>query len=917
MKAVIIMPRIPIPVGGMISLYEYDSNKLINLEITAEPLGYGGNCIVYEARSADGSLPCKYRLKELYPDINGISRNENNDLIISEQAVGKYSAAVKRFDNALKLLWNFAYSDETGCYTVCPLGKFYGRATSKKVSAEYLITQWMPSDSINTENICYSDDLYTAAKICLKAAYAADEFHKKGFINLDIKPENILYSPKTDTIALFDTDTIFKMNNSPNDIFYSQGAAPEIINGFQKLYSEKCDVFSIGSMLHRFITGGNYFSGQYSFPLEKDMNAISEYKMCKTASPFAISLVLKIFERCSSGNPSKRCDDTELIDLLTELADSSSPQSIYAINSTIVPGNDTNVYSDELYSVRKRLTDEHLLIIQGIHNSGKTDLAKFYAVNSRQYYHTVIWTDYKSNIHDTISSISFMGINDSSYSDANKLFEIKLDLLKKYDSNVLLIIDGCNSPSALSDKIWNELRLHILITSACSSDLPMKNIYIMQKQSDLMVRHEEISEFSKNMQSLKKSAASVKKVYIAFFIAAAILLSLSIVEKDLFGIYHTMIVIISILLMIIFKSMAFRYSDEAASASIRSHNCHQHYKTAVEFGNLVSNRQIFEISAPTFTSSFESSRHRFRIIIGLTAIAAGIITGAFSLYINSFPVLITSYLIILFCVFFMEYYYSTLLTDRCYNEMYGSEANNHKRRIREIYGYKCSTDQKSWDDQLSTDCMKQVIYNEYKLRCNLWGTFDVTTKFLAGFVIIAIVFKTLPLSNFQYFRIPQNVPNNIFSLLGLILFVALSSMQLSESDRFFLIVKDLLFTISSDKSDFIKNQYFKYSEELLLSKTSIARGIYSFAVSLLEKGIPIYEIRRAERPTFEHYCTTQKARNALYFLLLTSAAVCLVVWHFSCYSALLPILISSIGFQLWWFYRGIYFFNSKILRIRK
>lgn len=425
------------------------------------------------------------------------------------------------------------------------------------------------------------------------------------------------------------------------------------------------------------------------------MNTISEYKMCKTASPFAISLVLKIFERCSSGNPSKRCDDTELIDLLTELADSSSPQSIYAINSTIVPGNDTNVYSDELYSVRKRLTDEHLLIIQGIHNSGKTDLAKFYAVNSRQYYHTVIWADYKSNIHDTISSISFMGINDSSYSDANKLFEIKLDLLKKYDSNVLLIIDGCNSPSALSDKIWNELRLHILITSACSSDLPMKNIYIMQKQSDLMVRHEEISEFSKNMQSLKKSAASVKKVYIAFFIAAAILLSLSIVEKDLFGIYHTMIVIISILLMIIFKSMAFRYSDEAASASIRSRNCHQHYKTAVEFGNLVSNRQIFEISAPTFTSSFESSRHRFRIIIGLTAIAAGIITGAFSLYINSFPILITSYLIILFCVFFMEYYYSTLLTDRCYNEMYGSEANNHKRRIREIYGYKCSTDQKA------------------------------------------------------------------------------------------------------------------------------------------------------------------------------------------------------------------------------
>lgn len=911
------MSRKPISVGETISLKEYNSNKIIRLKITAEPLGYGGNCIVYEAISTDSTFPCKYRLKELYPDIIGISRNESNDLIISDRALSKYAAAAKRFDNALKLLWDFAYSDETGCYTVCPLGKFYGLTPTKDIKAEYLITQWMPSDSINTENICHSDDLYAAARICLKSAYAASEFHKKGFINLDIKPENILYSPKTDTIALFDTDTIFLKNKCPNEIFFSQGAAPEIINGFQKLYSEKCDVFSIGSMLHRFIVGENFFSGQYSFLSEKDINTISERKMCKNANPYAISLVLKIFEHCSSGNPSKRCDDSELIELLTELTDSASPQSIYAVSSPIESGSCTDAYSNELYAVRKRLTDEHFLIIQGIHNSGKTEFARSYAANSKQYYHTIIWIDFKNDVKTTISSINFAGINDDSYSDINKLFELKLSFLKKYDSNMLMIVDGCNSPSAISDSIWSDLNIHILMTSACGSDVPMKNIYIMQKQSDRMIRHEEISEFRKSMQKLKMTASSVQKIYTILFIAAAVILSLSMTASNLFGIYHTAITIISILLMTVFKSMAFKYSDDAESAEIRSKYCPQYYKTAVEFGNLVSNRQIFEISVPNFASLFESKRHRFRIIIGLTAIAFGIITGAFSLYINSFPVLIASYLIILFCVFFLDFYYSILLTDRCYNDMYGSETNHHKRHIKEIYGYKCSTDRKCSDNSLSTDCMRQIIYNEYKLRCNLWGAFDVATKFLAAFDVAAIIFGTLSLSNSRYFHIPENIPHNIFSVFGMLLFIVISSMQISESGHFFLIVKDMLFTISSDKSDFIKSQYDKYTEDRLLSKTATARGIYSFAVSLLESGIPIYEIRPSERPTFEHYCTTQKARNALYFLLLTSAAVCIAVWHFSCYTALLPMLISSIGLQLWWFCYGMYFFNSKILRIHK
>ncbi len=908
------MPRKPIPINGRIVIYDPETSEKTALKITSEPRGQGSSCIVYEAVMENSSLPCKYRLKELYPEAmeNSITRASSCQLIISGSASEKYAKASARFEKSLELLWQFAYSDSTGCYTVCPLGKYFGEETNG-IRPCYLLTQWMPSDSIDTSNLCRSGDLFTAANICLKTAVAAAEFHRAGYINLDIKPENILYSPKTDTIAFFDTDTIFRADCPENEnIYYSQGAAPEIVNGFSRLYSEKSDVFSIGSMLHRFITGENYFPGQYSLMPESSCQVFSEYEMCRGVNPRAISVLTKIFSRCSPGNPHKRCSDSELAEMLSELAETASSKSIYALSSSLPPISSDNIYADELYSIRKSLSEKKYLIIRGLHNSGKTELAKCYAAGSGRYYHTVVWADFCGSMEETISRISFMGINDDDYSDKNKLFEAKLNILKKYDKGMLLIIDGCNDPEKLSDRLFAELDIHILVTSACSGDVDKNHIYIMKSQQEMMVSPEELDKFSFNMNKVEKTNRSLKLIYNIVFIVSVCLLIFSAASGTFLGSLRPILIIISILLCLFFKSFSFKCAEKEATAYICRKYCRNNYKAASEFGNMLNNNQLFELSAPEFVSSSEGKRHLYRIISGLTGISAGIVTGLVSLYINSFPFLVGSYMTILLCIFASDYFYSMSYINKRYNDIFGS-ANNEKRSIKEIYSFKSSIDGHFVDDEISPECAKHIIYHEYKMRCNIWGTTDVAVKFDSGFVILSLVMHMLMFTPNSYFRIPDALPEGFFTLLGIIIFSAVSAVQISRAYDFYFKTKELLFTVYSENRSYVSEKFRSYLEDSVIGSTALARGIYGYAVERFEQGIPIYEIRRAERPTFSQYCTTQRARSAVYFLLSTSAVICITVWHYGIYSALIPILAASAVIQLWWFFWGMYFFNRKSL----
>lgn len=907
------MHRIALKSGDNISLKNTDTGETILLEITSEPLGRGSNCIVYEARTSS-KLSCIYRLKELYPShINGISRGIDNQLVIDSSAADEYEKAISRFNESAKLLWDFAYSNETGSYTVTPLGKFEADIVSKH-KALYLITQWMPSDYIDTVSLCKSSDLNTAIKICQKTAKATAAFHNAGYINLDIKPENILYSSKTDTISFFDTDTIFNKSEPPaHSVYYSDGAAPEIQNGFVQLYSEKSDVFSIGSMLHRFITGKNYFSGQYTLKFAAKHNGLEDYEMCIHNNPRVMAMIKKVLSSCNAGSPSKRCNISELISMLDQLADLTNPNSIFALNSYIPQINEPEVYSDEVYILHRMLEKERYAVIQGLHNSGKSNFARFYANERRHYYHTVIWGYYKGSIKDTVAAIPFNGINDDEFTK-DKLFDVKYNCLKKYDRETLLIIDGMNETDEFIIEFIKTLDVNIIITSVSNISFEKRHIYKMKIEQDLMFSENEIQQFCNKMNGMKKRDLIFLRIYsFLFLLSIGILAVLAFVIRD-YSIYFSILMAACMVVMLIFKAMILKRSESCAVSKIRAKNCRNYFKDAFDFSNAVNNQQIFEISTPDFIAASEKKRHDFRLKLGISAIMAGLISFALSIILNSFPVLVALSAIIIIIVFVADYRYGIKTVSDMYNDKFGSADINCKRSLNEIYSFKSKSDV-SGQNSMSTECIRQILYNEYKIRCDNWGTMDVVTKSLTVISIIVLLLSSLNIQRYSYFHIAVNAPENILNYICISFLCILSSFAVIKSNEFYTRIKDMLFTVYTGDRKFINCKFEEYCEDGIISKLAKARGIYNFAIIQFEQDIPIYEIEKKERPTFEHYCTTQTARTLVYFSLITIALICLFVWHLEILSALVPIISVSIAFQILWYVWGKYVYNRWTLKI--
>lgn len=751
------MHRNYLKTGDRLTLYNFSTGSPISLKITANPLGRGHSSIVYEAVTNDDQLPCKYRLKELYPsDIPDIHRDENNQLIINDSSSKAYFQASERFDKAMELLWKFAYSDSTGCYTVCPLGKFKGSG-----GALYLITQWLPSDYVNTASLCGMTDIATAVRICLKTACAAAEFHKAGYINLDIKPENILYHPKTDSVAFFDTDTIIEINSDiQNSVFFSEGAAPEISGGYASLFSEKSDVFSIGSMLHRFITRENYFSGQYSLDISLNHNQLNKYDMLKNSAPAILTDIMLIFKGCCQGNPASRMNMTELAASLNKL-------------------------------------DSKL--------SGQTK------VNPPQF---------------TIS---------------------------------------------------------------------------------------DVDKFAADMKKMRSTSVVLGRFYKLLFLLCSTAIIITVFTAKTYSVFSNVFCIILIAANIILRSIIFKRTELAAICRIREENCREHFKAAYEFGNSPNNHQMFEISAPQFISETENKRHKSRLILGTAAITMGAVTAVISLLMNSFPVLIAAWLLIIAAVFWVDYICYIDTVNKMYNDRFGPDSKGKNRKIDEIYRMNSDSDIDIYS--LDTECIRLIVYNEYKNHCNNWGTADVLCKLSACCNIFFLLIKIFSLPLSEYLHLPVFISAENLVCFFIITFCIGSIIMSALNKRFCSYTKRLLFAVNSEDEAFLKKEFLFYTADSRIKEISFARGIYNHALMFYEKGIPAHMLPRSEQPTFRQYCISQNARTRIYHFLILISVISFFVWHMEIYSALLPIVFLSFFIRFIWVKYLSFTFNRIILGI--
>ena len=480
------------------SSYENDNRTflndgtIINLKGTEyrilELKGRGASCVVYLAENCSNNR--RVLIKEFYPKKCDITRDENNNLVISNSDSNIYRILKEQLRKAYKLQLEFHNSDETGNYTSDAETMVEAYSTlyvimNKVVGSSY--------DKVVPENI--TDVL----EVCKSVATVIGFYHKKGYLHLDIKPDNIYVLKETNQIInLFDFDTVKLKSDLENGNYIASTnkiSAPEIskaeIDEFTGKYlqevDERADIYAIGHILFEKVMERNAKSSDII--LGKKFN-LGKTKLLKNSSPQLREKIQEIFQHTVVRMKSERYSNTdELIKALDQALEIATEEKDgYLIDNNITVTTSNSYYisrKDKLTEIRQHLENYHIAYLYGIGGIGKSETAREYAEEYRSSYTTIQLSIYSGDLKSLIAGLKIArskisddcNQTDNSFEkDINIRYGTRLAILSQTTMNnesTLLIIDNYNVEPDSDEykrnvevmKELKKLHIHILFTT--------------------------------------------------------------------------------------------------------------------------------------------------------------------------------------------------------------------------------------------------------------------------------------------------------------------------------------------------------------------------------------------------------------------------------------------------------------------
>ena len=447
--------------------------------------GRGASCVVYLAENCTNKRIVL--IKELYPIDLGIFRDKENNLIVPNSFCEHFKFYKHKLCEAYKLQLEFHNSDETGNYTSDAETMVEAYSTlyvimNKVVGSSY--------DKVVPENI--TDVL----EVCKSVATVIGFYHKKGYLHLDIKPDNIYVLKETNQIInLFDFDTVKSKSDLENGNYIASTnkiSAPEIskaeIDEFTGKYlqevDERADIYAIGHILFEKVMERD--AKNSDIILGKKFN-LGKTKLLKNSSPQLREKIQEIFQHTVVRMKSERYSNTdELIKALDQALEIATEEKDgYLIDDNITVTTSSSYYisrKDKLTEIRQRLENYHIAYLYGIGGIGKSETAREYAEEYRDSYTTIQLSVYSGDLKALIAGLKFSSddkTGDYFEKDINIRYETKLSLLSKAMINnerTLLIIDNYNVEPDSDEykrnvevmKDLKKLHIHILFTTRTS-----------------------------------------------------------------------------------------------------------------------------------------------------------------------------------------------------------------------------------------------------------------------------------------------------------------------------------------------------------------------------------------------------------------------------------------------------------------
>ena len=407
-----------------------------------EEVGRGASCIVYDAYYTDNiSAKHRVRIKECYPIYLDPVREESGALSFAENEKEKFEAAKERFKTAYQK--NVEVKNTLGLVN-----------STSNANELYEWNGTLYSMAAYDEGNDYRKHEDTSLKeVCehVKAiAVVLQKYHTKGYLHLDIKPENVFVIPETrEHVLLFDFDSVTTIaelkENMCYRLAYSDGfSAPELIRGRISQIGPQTDIYSLGALLFYKVFGRK--------PMLKEgsLGTSFDYSVMKFRddrySPRLYRELTQMFQKTLATSTISRWKEVsffiESLDRIIELSDLDRIylRGNFAYNSRNFIGR-----NKELSRIGAELEKSNTLFLSGIGGIGKTEIAKRYAYIHQQFYDTIVFLSFSGSLEETFCS-SELNINTLEQGDGESnadYFKRKLDALKQVvTERDLIIIDN-------------------------------------------------------------------------------------------------------------------------------------------------------------------------------------------------------------------------------------------------------------------------------------------------------------------------------------------------------------------------------------------------------------------------------------------------------------------------------------------
>lgn len=427
----------------------YNSDNGVCVYTVENELARGASCIVYEATYVNNSgIKKMVRIKECYPFTLTIERSIDGSLMPVESDREKFEERKEKM--------RFAFDLSNELFNTSGLTNYTSNTVDiyELNNTIYVVTTYQEGATLSYHKFSSLKDCIAVVK---STAKVIGKIHNKGYLYLDIKPENIFSLTGTyDMIQLFDFDSLVPMkameqgtDECEYKISYTKGfSALELKIGNQKKVGKHTDIYAIGAVLFYLIFG--------IAPEAPDceMDAEYEYGRSKYAEKmFQDKLYYELtdfFHNTLANYHLDRYQDMQQVivklEEIEKLADTTLP---YIQHSNIVCPKILVGRNKELSELNRwvQQSGRPILFVTGMGGIGKSSLVRKFLSEQSYQFDTIISLNYHQSLKQTITDDRQFIINavlKSEQEEPEEYFLRKLSVARKITNGqkTVLVIDN-------------------------------------------------------------------------------------------------------------------------------------------------------------------------------------------------------------------------------------------------------------------------------------------------------------------------------------------------------------------------------------------------------------------------------------------------------------------------------------------